>query len=146
MSENKNDDAWEKIFKKYDSKSKIAKNGFFEISEDQVREFIEPRLMEKFDHRVNLPKIFVENDLSILPITRGNYLIGHFETYHEFESVSNEVCRAELPDYIQSLDCENIFSESVALNCAFASGIISDFIYNEKVFNTAKRRSFRSKT
>ena len=137
---NKNDDAWEKIFKKYDLPSQIAKNGFFEISADQIREFREPRLMAKFDHRVNLPKIFVENDLSILPITRGNYLIANFETYHKFETESNVIYKAELPDYIQSLDCENIFSESVALNCAFASGIIADFMEDEKVCHTVKGR------
>lgn len=137
---NKNDDAWEKIFKKYNVLSKIFTNGIFEISADQIREFREPRLMAKFDHRVNLPKIFSENNLSILPVTRGNYTIAHFETYHKFESVNNSVHKTELPNYIQSLDCNNIFSESVALNCAFASGIIQNFIDDEYIFPTTNGR------
>ena len=58
MAENKNDVAWEKIFEKYDLLSEIAKNGVFEITADKIREFREPRLMTKFDHKVNLPKIF----------------------------------------------------------------------------------------
>ena len=138
MTETKNDVAWEKIFKKYNLLSKIEKNGIFEISADQIREFREPRLMTKFDHKVNLPKIFSENNLSILPITRGNYLIAQFETYHKLELPSASICQAELPPHIQSLNRNNIFSESIALNCAFASGIISDFIENEEVFLTAK--------
>ena len=137
---NKNDDAWEKIFKKYNILSMILTNGIFEISADQIREFREPRLMAKFDHKINLPKIFLENNLSILPITRGNYLIANFETYHEFESESNVIYKAELPDYIQSLDCENIFSESVALNCAFASGIIANFMEDENILPTITGR------
>lgn len=140
MAETKNDVAWEKIFKKYNLLSKIEKNGIFEISADQIREFREPRLMTKFDHKVNLPKIFSENNLSILPITRGNYLIAQFETYHKLELPSTSVCPAELPHHIQSIDYNNIFSESIALNCAFASGIISDFMEDEKIFPTTTGR------
>ena len=140
MAKNKNDVAWEKIFEKYDLLSEIAKNGVFEITADQIREFREPRLMTKFDHKVNLPKIFSENNLSILPITRGNYLIAHFDAYHKFEIPDKKVYSAELPDYIQSLDVNDIFSESVALNCAFVSGIIADFMEDEKILPTTTGR------
>ena len=63
MTETKNDVAWKKIFKKYNLISEIEKNGIFEISADQIREFREPRLMTKFDHKINLPAIFSENNL-----------------------------------------------------------------------------------
>lgn len=138
MNENKNDVAWKKIFEKYDLPAQIERKGIFEISADQIREFREPRLMTKFDHKVNLPKIFSENNLSILPITRGNYLIVHFDAYHKLEPLSKSVVPAELPEYIQTLDVDNIFSESVALNCAFASGIIADFMEDEKILPTMK--------
>lgn len=140
MNENKNNSAWKKIFDKYNIMPQIEKNGIFEISADQIKEFREPRLMAKFDHKINLPEIFSENNLSILPVTRGNYVIAHFETYHKFESMNNLVHKFELPNHIQTLDCKNIFSESVALNCALASGIISDFIDDECIFPTATGR------
>ena len=138
MSESKNDSAWRKIFEKYDLLEQIEQTGFFEISADQIREFREPRLMAKFDHRHNLPKIFLENDLSILPITRGDYLIAHFETYHKFETKSNIVENFSLPRHIQSLDARNVFNERIALNCALASGIIADFMEDEGIVLTAK--------
>jgi hypothetical protein len=44
---------------------------FFEITAIQINEFREAGLMTKFDHSINLPKIFSDNGLAILPITRG---------------------------------------------------------------------------
>ncbi|MBQ9486331.1 MAG: hypothetical protein IJU91_00820 [Selenomonadaceae bacterium] len=87
-----------------------------------------------------IKKYFDENNLSILPITRGNYLIAHFDVYHKFEPSSMPICSAALPAYIQSLDVDNIFSESVALNCAFASGIIADFMEDEEILPTTTGR------
>ena len=140
MAENKNDTAWKKIFDKYNVLKFVENNGVFQISAEQIKEFREPRLMAKFDHKINLPKIFVENDLAILPVTRGDYVISHFNLYHKFETANEIIHQMQLPDYIQSLDCNNIFSESVALNCAFASGIIADFMEDEQIFSTVTGR------
>ena len=136
MSESKNNSAWQKIFDKYEVLKVIANRGIFKISSDEIREFREPRLMAKFDHKINLPKIFSDNDLAILPITRGDYLISHFDLYHKFEIDDKNICKMQLPEYIQSLDSNKIFSESIALNCALASGIISDFIEDTQVIPT----------
>lgn len=66
----KDNTAWLKLFDKYNILQSIDKEGVFEISASQIKEFREPRLMTKFDHRSNLPEIFNQYDLSILPITR----------------------------------------------------------------------------
>lgn len=135
-----NDKAWEKLFDKYDILNHIDKDGFFNISAVQIKEFREPRLMSKFDHTINLPKLFYDNKLSILPITRGDYVIAHFEAYHKFESDSAPVKKMSMPSHIQSMDCNNITSEATALNCAFASGIISDFTEDENIFSSVSGR------
>ena len=54
----KNDIAWEKLFEKYHILDKIEENGSLAISANKIKEFREPRLMAKFDHRINLPQIF----------------------------------------------------------------------------------------
>jgi hypothetical protein len=138
--ESLNDAAWKSLFKKYDILNQIAANGQFEISAAQIKEFREPRLMAKFDHTINLPKIFADNQLAILPITRGDYLISHFEAYHKFEYDSGSVTKASLPAYIQSLDFNNIPSEAIALNCAAAANIISDFLQDEDLVPTVSGR------
>lgn len=142
MSEPKslNDKAWEELFTKYDILNQIDVHGSFQISAAQIKKFREPRLMAKFDHTINLPKLFAENGLAILPITRGDYVISHFEAYHKFESVDTTITRVSLPAYIQSLDYNNITSEAVALNCAIATGIIEDFTEDEQIIPTVSGR------
>lgn len=96
--------------------------------------------MAKFDHTVNLPKIFADNHLAILPITRGDYVISHFEAYHRFEDSDMSITRLSLPNHIQSLDSNNIPSESIALNCAVAAGVIADFLEEDNLFATVSGR------
>lgn len=135
-----NDIAWELLFDKYDILNRIHENGRFEISATQIKEFREPRLMAKFDHTINLPRIFTRNKLAILPITRGDYVIAPFCAYHTFETEASAVTRVSLPSYIQSLDCNNITSEAVALNCAVCGGIVADFLEEEVIFPTVSGR------
>ena len=68
------------FFDKYHILAEIERNGQFTISANQIKEFREPRLMTKFDHKVNLPTIFAENQLAILPVTRGDLCLSrHFQ-------------------------------------------------------------------
>lgn len=136
----KNDEAWNKLFEKYDILNGIDKKGCFEITVEQIIEFREPRLMTKFDHTINLPELFARNKLSILPITRGSYVISHFNAYHDFEPGNSSVIKVSLPSYIQSLDDSEIKSEAIALNCAIASGIIADFTEDEDLIPTVSGR------
>ena len=76
MSETKNDIAWNKLFSKYKISEEVLKNGSFEINSSQINQFREARLKTKFDFRSQLPEIFSENKLSILPISRGGYIIS----------------------------------------------------------------------
>lgn len=138
----KNEIAWEKLFYEYKILEQIAENGKFVISANQIKEVREPRLMTKFDHHINLPEIFDKNKLAILPITRGEYVIGHFDIYHSFEKESVDITRVQLPAYVQSLNIDNITSEAIALNAAVASGIIAEFLEEEpgSLFSTVSGR------
>lgn len=128
--------AWELLFEKYNILERVDDHGFFEIDAKQIKEIKEPRLMAKFDHSVNLPEIFSKNHLAILPITRGRYVIGNFQAYQNLKQINADspIKRRTLPDYIESLDLSAITSEAIALNCAYASGIIADFL-NENELN-----------
>ena len=135
-----NDKAWEILFEKYNILENIEKYGHFEISSKAINEVREARLMAKFDHTINLPKIFVKHKLSILPITRGDYVIAKFNAYHKFEESTSEITNYSIPNYIQSLDSSNIPSETIALNCAVAAGIIEDFLEDDKLISTVSGR------
>lgn len=135
-----NDSAWESLFDKYHILAEIERNGQFIISANQIKEFREPRLMTKFDHKTNLPNIFIANGLSILPISRGDYVISSFSAYKEFDEPSQEIQRISIPSYIQSLMPQFLVSEAIALNCAKACGILNDFLEDDELVPTVSGR------
>ena len=139
ISETKNDKAWRALFSKYDILSCIERNGSFKITSEQINKFREARLMTKFDHRSNLPILFKENSLSILPVTRGNYVISHFDAYQEI-IFGDEITKVSFPDHLQSISPDNITSETTALNCIYISGILADFVEDEELLPTVNGR------
>lgn len=127
---------WEDIFNDYDIINAINTNGYFIISANQIRPYKEPRLMTKFDFSSQVPQIFKNNNLGILPITNGEYIIGKFNM---FENISNtkydeiEPIKVSLPDFIETIDPDNIYSESNALNVALLSGMLKDVLQEDVV-------------
>lgn len=124
MKKSKNDSAWEKLFDKYDILNEIVKNETFSISSKQINEFREARLMTKFDHSNQLPEIFSDNNITILPDSRGNYILGKFKIFEDLKHKNSKPISAKIPDFIQSLDTTKITSESSALNIAHMSQMI----------------------
>lgn len=140
MSDTKNDVAWGQLFEQLDIVNQISKEGSFEITAKDINKVREARLMTKFDHKTNLPKIFLDNKLSILPITRGSYVISQFEAYKNFEDINGEINRVNFPEHIVSIDYDNITSEATAINCAYVSGILRDFTEDEALVPTVNGR------
>ncbi|GEO27240.1 hypothetical protein AAC03nite_30250 [Alicyclobacillus acidoterrestris] len=125
----KNDSAWETLFERYDILSHIAQTGFYEIDAATIRTVREPRLMSKFDHHTNLPDIFRRHGLCILPISRSRYIIGPFHAYQQmYDAVHAKPTRVHFPAHITSINPCNLYSESVALHCAYVCGMIDDLL------------------
>lgn len=140
-----NDRAWETLFERHNILEEVDKNGFFEIESPQINKERESRLMAKFDHSVNLPEIFRDNHLSILPISRYKYVIGKFDTHFEVKYDSEiEVIPFEFPPGIESIDYTNLYSESSALHCAFNIGIIDDLFGEKTAYTVSGRMSTES--
>lgn len=139
--QSKNDKSWEKLFDKHKILESVETYGYHEITADDIREFREPRLMTKFDHTDNLPSLFRKNDLAILPNTRGKYTIGNFDVYNPLNYDEKiEPIKVKFPNYIDSIDPKNIFSESLALNVAHLSGMISYLADDEETYLTVTGR------
>ena len=138
--ERKIDVTWTNLNDKYNIIEAINKVGYFIISAKQIGEFQEARLAVKFDNSDARPELFVKNNLSILPITRGDYYISHINAYHNFESEASEITYLTPPEHIKSLDVTSINSESKALNMAYISGILADFLEDESLLPTVSGR------
>lgn len=140
-----NDRAWETLFERHNILEEVEKNGFFEIESAQINQERESRLMAKFDHSVNLPEIFRDNHLSILPISRSKYVIGKFDTHLKVGYDSKiEVIPVDFPAEIESIDYTNLYSESSALHCAFNIGIIDDLVGEKTAYTVSGRMSTES--
>jgi len=136
----KNDIAWARIFEKHRLLEKIALQGRVSISSEDINEFREARLMTKFDNYSQLPKLFVDNGLSILPTSRGSYEIGHFKTFCDFDGEEIDITPVDFPTFLESIDYKDITSEAAAINCIFVSGILQDFTGEENLFPTVSGR------
>lgn len=85
-----NDIHWEALFQKFNILERLREQGYFVITAAQINTERESRLMAKFDQISALPEIFRDNRLSILPISRSQYIIGHFP--YPFYPTSNGLC------------------------------------------------------
>lgn len=138
------DDNWQKLFDKFKILDVINKNSFFEITSTQINEFKEARLMVKIDHKSNLPELFKKNDLSILPLTRGTYIISNFNTYQDIAYTNIKNTEISPPNYLESIDYNNLYSEPAVLLCAYHAGIIDEILGEETKFTIFGKMSTSS--
>lgn len=136
------DEKWEILFEKYNIENEIKKNGLFYITADQIREVKEPRLMTKFDTKESLPSVFGKK-ISILPVTRGKYVLGEFDLYQEFPEVVSDIKQmtsAKIPEFYETIDINDIRSEAGAINVMSIAGILDDFLGEENMIQTVSGR------
>ncbi|MGI6743045.1 MAG: type II restriction enzyme [Eubacteriales bacterium] len=123
-------DAWVKLFDKYKILDEIEKHGAFKIKSGEIKEFKEPRLMAKWDSSESLPKIFEQNKINILPVSRSEYILSDFMLYQKIPELTEHVTRmtkATIPEY-ETIDISNITSESNSINALILSDILDDFL------------------
>ena len=135
---------WEAINKKYKVLDRIAKEGFIKISareisatqEDYPNIHFEPRLLAHFDYKAQQPQLFIDNHISILPLNRGNYVIGAFNPFmtvgknkQSLDSIEIRKLKERKPlTTITASRPESFINETMGLNYAYAQGVIEDFI------------------
>ncbi len=141
-----NDTNWQRLFEKYDIVGEVNRKEYFDITATQIKEFREPRLMCKMDFKESVAKPFRDNELSILAIKNGVYRIAKTSPFFEIDLNKIEQIPTRnfhLPNYIQTLDFENITSESQALDAAVASGMLKSLL-KEDSFLTVRGRRYTS--
>ncbi len=138
---------WADVFIHFSIASHVSKNGYFDITADQLRPFGRPRLLCKIDFAEKVPKVFQDNSLSILAIENGTYRIASTDPFFKIDLKKIEsipVSTRTLPKHLVTLDAAKISGEFQALDAAVASGMMSDFI-GEDVLLTVRGRRRSSK-
>jgi hypothetical protein len=134
--------SWENLFSKHNILEEVKQSGRFIIEKEHFKQLSDKRqirLLTKIDNSSQLPIVFKTNNLNILPLSRSKWIICSFEAFHYLEDDEYDFVEVPIPHNIQSIDFSNITSESVAINVAYISGIIEDFV-EEKVVPTIDGR------
>ncbi len=149
-----NNGSWQKIFSDYQIlKHDFNKSPFF-ISAQQIKKSCqrfkttgakEVRILCKQDNRESRPKVFIENNLFILPTKNGQFVILKGEGYVNIPKITSPI-----KEYDSKLDFELDTSkvgnsEMQHLDFAYASSLIRTFIGDSSLVLTIRGRKYTPK-
>ena len=143
-----NDKAWQIIFNNLPIVDRVRERGHFDITASQINAIgkREARLMCKFDFEQKVAKPFKDNGLSILAISNGIYRIARTRPFLDVDLAligETMIQRLTLPQYLETLEYDNITNESQALDAAQASGML-DALLGEAPHLTVRGRRYSS--
>lgn len=147
----KNNESWQKIYDTLKMKEHNFNKEPFLLSAEQIKQCVknfsktsqkEVRILCKQDSREDRPQVFIENELFILPIKNGVYIICKGEGYIDIPEI-NEECK----DYKSKLDFELKSakvgdSEMQHLDFAYASSLIRTFLNDESLVLSIRGRKY----
>jgi len=112
------------------------------ITAKQIKQITneDARLMAKMDRIESLPRVFRENNLFLLPISRKEYSIVRGAGYHNLEQITDlkpTIYTTQLPFPTSSLTAE---SEGVLLEYANSCGLVGKVYRNSKSFSNVQRQ------
>ncbi|WP_270978398.1 type II restriction enzyme [Campylobacter helveticus] len=138
----KNNESWQKIYEDL----KIFKHDFkkepFYLSAEQIKLCVkdfkktsqkEVRVLCKQDSREDRPQVFIDNDLFILPIKNGEYILCKGEGYVDIPSIETKAIsyKSKLDFELKSASVGD--SEMQHLDFAYASSLIRTFMQDESL-------------
>jgi hypothetical protein len=131
--------SWQTLLERYDIPAQIARDGSYVISADTINTVREARLMAKFDEVRSVPPILLEHGIQILPISRGQYILGPYETYQPLDYPRAHPLPIRIP-HLDTLDPHDIHSEAEALLFLAQSGVWQEVFGAQNVHNTLQGR------
>lgn len=125
---NRKIDLWEKIV--HEAGLDLTKPVSY-ISANKIKRITgyEPRLLAKIDEESKLPRIFKENGVFILPVSRHEYAIVKGKGYHRLEDISSApiIHEAHISPEIGFLLDKKI-TENTVLNYAYQTDLLMRFL------------------
>jgi hypothetical protein len=144
------DESWKNIFEEYKinrhdfNKSpfaitakqiKISTQDFKKTSEKEVR------ILCKQDNREARPEVFKDNNLFLLPVTNGEYVIVKGEGYVDIPEIKNEkIYDSKLKFKLDTASVGD--SEMQHLDFAYAASLIRTFVEDESLVLTIRGRKY----
>lgn len=98
----------------------------------------EPRLMAKMDTVEDLPKVFRDNGLFLLPVSRTRYAIVKGDGFHSLEEAARPQVHRTRFKFPTSV--EGVRSEGAFLDYALSSGVLERFTESDRLYLVARGR------
>jgi hypothetical protein len=144
-------ESWEKIFEDYDIISHDFDKEPFHLSSSQIKKSCqdfkkvaqkEVRILCKQDSRSDRPDIFIKNDLFLLPVKNGYYVIVKGEGYVDIADIDTplKTYNSKLDFKLETSEVGN--SEMQHLDFAYASSLIRTFMNDESLVLTIRGRKY----
>lgn len=145
------DNSWEKIFSDLGISNHDFAESPFPISAAQIKVCCqnftkttekEVRILCKQDSRESRPKVFRDNDLFLLPVKNGHYVLVRGEGYIDIEPICAEprIYRSKLDFVLETSVIGN--SEMQHLDFAYASSLIRTFMEDDSLALTIRGRKY----
>jgi hypothetical protein len=123
----KNQQAWLQLNEKHSIIDRVSQNGSIILTANQIREFREPRLLTKVEELASLPAFLRTNGLSILPVSRNEFIVGKFQTFCEIPKCDETVFKTVSDPQLLGLRLGN-GSEATSLLKALNSPMLENFL------------------
>lgn len=140
--------AWNRIFDELSISERIDNQGIFSISASKISNISgrEPRLMAKFDQRKHRPQILQSHEITILPVSNGEYALLSGDGYIDIpQPTLVQPYATSKIDNIKSIPWrEGIGSEPQAIDTLFMASAIKEFVGDQTLVPTI-RGKFRSR-
>lgn len=135
-------DAWQELVDTYPIVEEIEKNGVYHIDASIIRGVKEPRLMVKWDSIKHVPEPLREHNITILPTTRGTYVLGKFKLFQNLpENFSKPITIDKSPlEGFESFNLNDISSEANAINGLDLLNLLPDFLETSSLYRTFNGR------
>ena len=146
-----NDKSWLKIYQELEMDKHDFNLSPFSLTAEQIKiccqDFKkttekEVRILCKQDSRESRPEIFKKNDLFLLPIKNGQYVVLKGEGYIDISPISSEpiIYKSKLDFVLETSQVGN--SEMQHLDFAYASSLIRTFMGDDSLALTIRGRKY----
>lgn len=147
----KNSKSWEKIYNDLRIKNHDFNKSPFTINANQIKVCVkdfdktsekEVRVLCKQDSREERPDIFIENNLFILPIKNGEYIICKGDGYIDIPEINTQAIEytSKIDFELKSVKIGN--SEMQHLDFAYASSLIRSFLQDYSLVLSIRGRKY----
>lgn len=146
------DTGWEQFFQRTNCLEVIRNNGHYTFSANELQQITrkQPRLLAKIDTKEELPEIFRDNNLSILPYENGKYIVFSDPDYKSFFNFDRNDLLIPIETYYSRVDLQRYdtfpgfvnLNESQSLDFGLLSSLLETYISQEQLNLTIRGRNF----